>query len=117
MPFFGKVRDRNYEEPATPFSNKIRTLKSQLQRELDNSRARAEGQDTSEIATADIADRIITIGVVEEIEQVSTKLQGFRFCEREAPGYREVHILLSWSAQCVAPNVAKIGAVLARECG
>jgi hypothetical protein len=74
MPFFGKVRDRNYEEPATPFSNKIRTLKSQLQRELDNSRARAEGQDTSEIATADIADRIITIGVVEEIEQVSTKL-------------------------------------------
>src|SRR5207302_11318290 len=94
-----------------------RTLKSQLQRELDDSRTRAECQDTSEVATADIADRIVTIGVVEDIEKVCMKLQVLRFCQWKAPGYREVHILLSRSAQYVAPNVAKIGAVFARECG
>ena len=93
------------------------TLISQFQRELEDSRARTEGEDTSEVATADITDGIVTIGVVEDIEQVSMKLQVFRFCQWEAPGYREVHILLSRSAQHIAPNVAKIGAVFARECG
>ena len=96
---------------------KIRTLKSQLQRELDDSRARAECQDSSEVATADIADRIVTIGVVEDIEQVSMKLQVLRFCQWKASSDREVHILLSWSAQHVAANVAKIGAIFACECG
>ena len=59
---------------------------------------------------ANVADGIVLVRVIEYIEKVGMELCILGFAYGEALSDREIHVALTWSAQYVSSNVAKLGA-------
>jgi|SRR6516162_2492509 len=66
----------------------------------------------SRLSDANVADRVVAVWVVEQVEEVCAKLQAQPFADRPALQQREIHTALARSSQCVAANVAEVGSYI-----
>src|SRR6185369_2174293 len=93
----------------------VRTVsEGELYRNLNDPGTRAEGEHFSKIDGADIANGIVSVRVIQKVEKVRTELKGCSLANREPPGNREIHVLLTWSTQNVSTHVADINATSGR---
>src|SRR5262249_26517858 len=71
----------------------------------------------AEIASADITDGIVAVGMVQQVEDFDAKLQASRLRKRKSLAYRKINIPLWVAAQHIAPHIAEVSSSLRRERG
>lgn len=69
---------------------------------------------TSRFDGVDIADRVGEIDMVKDIEELRPQLEAAGLTDTEVPGDRQVDVRLARPSQAVAPDIADVGAELAR---
>jgi hypothetical protein len=74
----------------------------------------AEGQDSAKLGAADIADRVISIRVIQNVEDICMKRYFLRFSERKPLGNGAVDVALPRSAQQISPDIAFVGSEITR---
>src|SRR5690348_2935595 len=82
--------------------------KLNLQGHLSNPRARAKTDNSAELPGRDITDRVVSIGVIQNIKEVRAELYVLLLPNREAPRDRKIYIYLRRPSQNIASHVANI---------
>ena len=75
-------------------------LERQMQRELQYALS-VSGRNLAKGCVRDRRIRVLELGVIEDIERVSSQLQIDPLCDREVLGNRQVQIRLPRAAQCI----------------
>ena len=113
--------------------HEIGRLEANFQGKLNDSWTGTDANDTTEITgskdasgdgidatagrdhSADVADGIVAICMVEQVEEVRTELEAGRFANRPAFEQREIYAALAWPSQRVPADVSNVRSHITRQ--